>query len=282
MENPLIIPPDEPFAVGASDFARFDESTLFTENGAILLCHSGSAEAEINQYGGTIRRNTLVTLLPGSSLRLSRRSADFHLEYFLFTPEMFLEIAGRFDPAFFRILQEHPLFDLSESMVEGMKYWFEIVGYTYRDRDNIFRNTITRNRLQNLFLESYDKMQRFSAQFQQHRNNEISGRQNELMMRFISLVREHCHSQRSVAFYADKLCISTRYLSAIVRNTVHEPVKAIIDRAVLLEIKDLLQSTKLSVQEIAFQLHFPDQSYLGRYFKKLTGLSPSAFRNSRK
>ncbi len=167
-------------------------------------------------------------------------------------------------------------------MVEGMRYWFQIVGYTYRDKDNLFRNIIIRNRLQNLFLEAYDKMQRFSTQFRQHRDNEISTRQSELRRRFIALVKAHCTHERSVSFYADKLYISTRYLAAIVRITTNESVKSIIDRAVILEIKNLLQSTDLSVQEIAYELHFPDQSYLGRYFKKHTGQSPSAFRNSRK
>ena len=282
MENPITTPSGEPFAVGSSDFAFYDDNTVHNDNGAILFCLEGSARAVIDHYSGTILRHTSGILLPGTSLRLERRSRDFRMACFTFTREMFVEIAGRFDHAFFRIMKERPLFDLPEPMVEGMKYWFEIVGYTYRDRENIFRNLITRNRLQNLFLDAYDKMQRYSDQFRQERNSEISGRQNELMLRFLSLVKEHCRSERSVAFYADKLCISTRYLAAVVRNTAHEPVKAVIDRAVILEIKDLLQSTELSVQEIAFRLHFPDQSYLGRYFKKLTGFSPSAFRNTQK
>ena len=280
--NPLATPPGEAFAVGSSDFACFDDTAIRNDNGAILFCREGSALVEIDSYSGSIQQPTLTTLLPGSTLKLSRRTERFRLDYFTFTREMFVEVAGRFDPAFFRILQARPIFNLSESMVDGVKYWFEIMGYTYRDRENIFRYTITRNRLQNLFLDSYDKVQRYSAQFQQQRNDTFSGRQNELMLRFISLVKEHCRTERSVGFYADRLCISTRYLSEIVRNTAHEPVKAIIDRAVLLEIKDLLQSTKLSVQEIAYQLHFPDQSYLGRYFKKRTGQSPSAFRNAQK
>ena len=58
--------------------------------------------------------------------------------------------------------------------------------------------------------------------------------------------------------------------------------KEFIDRSVLLEIKMLLQSTDLSVQEIAYRLHFPDQSYLGRYFKKHTGESPTEYRNTKK
>ena len=282
LENPIAIPPGESFAVGTSDFACYDGNSLRNDNGAILYCREGSARAQIDQYSGSIQRHTSGILLPDTSLRLDWRSRDFRMECFTFSREMFVEIAGRFDPAFFRIIKERPLFNLPEPMTEGMRYWFEIVGYTYRDRENIFRNTITRNRLQNLFLDAYDKMQRYSDQFRQERHDEVSGRQNELMLRFLSLVKEHCRRERNVAFYADKLCISTRYLAAIVRNTAHETVKAVIDRAVLLEIKDLLQTTELSVQEIAFQLHFPDQSYLGRYFKKLTGQSPSAFRHSRK
>lgn len=282
MENPLLTVPEEPFAVGTTDFAFSDDRIVRNENGAIFLCREGSAKATVDQYDGTICSNTLVLLLPGSLIRIFGRTDDFRMDYCTFTDDLFIEIAGRFDPAFFRLLKEHPLFDLPETMVEGMKYWFQIVGYTYRDKDNLFRNIIIRNRLQNLFLESYDKMQRFSTQFHQHRESEISTRQSELLRRFISLVKKHCTHERNVAFYADKLCISTRYLTAIVRNTTNESVKSIIDRNVVLEIKNLLQSTDLSIQEIAYELHFPDQSYLGRFFKKHTGQSPSAFRNSRK
>lgn len=280
MENPLIHPLEEPFAVGASDFTSFGTSTVHCDDGAILFCLAGSAEATVDHCDGTIRRNTIVLLLPGTLLKLDRRTDDFRMAYCRFTKELFMEIAGRFDPAFFQILKERPLSDQPESIVEGMRYWFQIVGYTYRDRENLFRNIIIRNRLQNLFLESYDKMQRFSTRYQEHRAAELSTRQSELFRRFIALVKEHCFRERGVPFYADKLCISTRYLAAVVRNTTHEPVKAHIDRAVVLEIKSLLQSTDLSVQEIAYRLHFPDQSYLGRYFKKHTGQSPSDFRKS--
>ncbi len=277
--HPLL---EEPFAVGESDFADFDNRTVHADNGVILLCREGSAEGSVDLFRGTIRRNTLIFLLPGTSFRLDDRTPDFRMEYCAFSHDLFIEIAGRFDPAFFRLLEEHPFFDPSEQIAEGAKFWFQMVGYTYRDRENRFRDIIIRNRLQNLFLESYDKMQRFSEQFQERRTSEPSNRQSELLHRFIGLVKEHCTREREVSFYADKLCISTRYLSAIVRKTTQEAAKTLIDRAVVLETKHLLQSTDLSILEIAYRLHFPDQSYLGRYFKKHTGQSPSAFRKSRK
>ncbi len=141
----------------------------------------------------------------------------------------------------------------------------------------MFRNLIIKNRLQNVLLEICDKIQRFSLRRMQA--SETTTRQTDLFHRFVALVHEHCVREREVAFYADKLCISTRYLSTIVRNIARCSAKGLIDGAVILEIKMLLQTTDLSVQEIAYRLRFPDQSYLGRYFKKHTGTSPSEFRS---
>ena len=109
-----------------------------------------------------------------------------------------------------------------------------------------------------------------------------TNRQTELFHRFVALVHEHCTVEREVAFYADRLCISTRYLSTIVRNIAHRSAKELIDAAAVLEIKMLLQTTDLSVQEIAYRLRFPDQSYLGRYFRKHAGVSPTDFRSQKK
>jgi YesN/AraC family two-component response regulator len=99
----------------------------------------------------------------------------------------------------------------------------------------------------------------------------------------MELVHNHYIEEREVAYYADKLCISPRYLSSVVRSVrIDVTPKAIIDSFVVLEIKALLQSTNLSIQEIADRLHFPDQSFFGRYFKKHTGLMPSRYRAENK
>lgn len=76
--------------------------------------------------------------------------------------------------------------------------------------------------------------------------------------------------QRDVAFYAEQLCISTRYLSAITKEVGQISAKEIIDEFLTLEIKVALQSTNLSLKEIADRYNFPDQSFFGRYFKKHT------------
>ena len=276
--NPIMTTPEEQFVVGDTDLRYFEEHSCRTEGGAILFCRRGSATVTVDQLRDRVTRDTLLLLLPGSILHLNERTDDFRVRFCAFSLELFSEAAYRLDPSFFHILHEHAIIRLPDRIIEGVRNWFQMASYTYRDRGNIFRNTIIRNRLQNVLLEAFDKTQRFAPDV--HSQTGIT-RQADLFQRFVALVHEHCTEQREVAFYADRLCISTRYLSTIIRSVAHSTAKEFIDRSVVLEIKMLLGSTELSVQEIAYRLHFPDQSYLGRFFKKHTGVSPTEFRNAK-
>lgn len=276
--NPIMTTPEEQFVVGDTDLRYFEEHSCRTEGGAILFCHRGSATVTVDQLRDRVTRDTLLLLLPGSILHLNERTDDFRVRFCAFSLELFSEAAYRLDPSFFHILHEHAIIRLPDRIIEGVRNWFQMASYTYRDRGNIFRNTIIRNRLQNVLLEAFDKTQRFAPDVHSQTG---TTRQADLFQRFVALVHEHCTEQREVAFYADRLCISTRYLSTIIRSVAHSTAKEFIDRSVVLEIKMLLGSTELSVQEIAYRLHFPDQSYLGRFFKKHTGVSPTEFRNAK-
>ena len=276
--NPIMTTPEEQFVVGDTDLRYFEEHSCRTEGGAILFCRRGSATVTVDQLRDRVTRDTLLLLLPGSILHLNERTDDFRVRFCAFSLELFSEAAYRLDPSFFHILHEHAIIRLPDRIIEGVRNWFQMASYTYRDRGNIFRNTIIRTRLQNVLLEAFDKTQRFAPDVHSQTG---TTRQADLFQRFVALVHEHCTEQREVAFYADRLCISTRYLSTIIRSVAHSTAKEFIDRSVVLEIKMLLGSTELSVQEIAYRLHFPDQSYLGRFFKKHTGVSPTEFRNAK-
>lgn len=276
--NPIMTTPEEQFVVGDTDLRYFEEHSCRTEGGAILFCRRGSATVTVDQLRDRVTRDTLLLLLPGSILHLNERTDDFRVRFCAFSLELFSEAAYRLDPSFFHILHEHAIIRLPDRIIEGVRNWFQMASYTYRDRGYIFRNTIIRNRLQNVLLEAFDKTQRFAPDVHSQTG---TTRQADLFQRFVALVHEHCTEQREVAFYADRLCISTRYLSTIIRSVAHSTAKEFIDRSVVLEIKMLLGSTELSVQEIAYRLHFPDQSYLGRFFKKHTGVSPTEFRNAK-
>ena len=265
--NPIAVSEEEPFVIGKSDLAYFFNNPCRCDCALVLLCTSGHAQVTVDLRRGPLQLNTIVLLLPGSVLMFDDASADFSVRFGAFSPDLFGEAGFRLGLSFFSFLKENPISQVNERMAAGLSTWFEIMDYTYQDRGNMFRKTIVRNRLQNIMLELYDKIQRkVSSQCPT-----TSNRQMELFHRFVSLVHDCCIEEREVSFYADKLCISTRYLSAIVRRTTHQSAKELIDKIVIMEIKVLLQNTTLPIQEIAYKMHCPDQSYLGRYSRNILG-----------
>lgn len=244
------------------------------KDACILLCLCGKAQIEIDSEEYSFEPDTHAVLLPGTIIGQVSTSPDFEARYIVFTHALFREVTCRLDPSFFRFLNETPTVTLPEERLSSIKAMMSLIEELYRDRNNCFRGQIVRNNLQSFLMHIYDKTQRFFID----RHPEGISRQEELFKQFIQMIHEHCTRQREVSFYADKLCISPRYLSTIVQSVTGTTAKNIIDRHVILEIKAMLKSTALSVQEISHRLHFPDQSFFGRYFKKHTGMSPLEYR----
>ena len=227
---------------------------------------------DLKKYEITV--NTQVVLLPGVVISLDEKSDDFRVSFFTSHIEMFREACIRFEPSFFHFIKEKPCYTLPSEFTAPINGLLHATSAIYADTDHRFRNQIARNHLQSFLLDVYDKVHRLFT----HKEIEGGSRPNELFHKFVALVHEYCCSQRDVVFYAGKLCISTKYLTSICRSLTGHSAKKVIDDFTALEIKVLLQSTDLSIQEIADRLSFPDQSYLGRYFKRHEGVSPMEYR----
>ena len=102
------------------------------------------------------------------------------------------------------------------------------------------------------------------------------------LTRFFILVEKHAVSQRDTGFYADKLCLTPKYLSRLVKEKTGRTAKEIVTNYVALQARSMLLGTELTVQQISDSLHFPSQSVFGKFFKKATGLSPREYRNKAK
>jgi AraC-like DNA-binding protein len=103
-------------------------------------------------------------------------------------------------------------------------------------------------------------------------------RKEELFEGFLALLAKHCKEQHEVSFYAEKLCITPQYLSLTLKEQSGRSASQWIQDALMVEAKGMLKMPRTSVQEVADNLNFPDQSTFGKFFKKHTGLSPVAFR----
>ena len=105
-----------------------------------------------------------------------------------------------------------------------------------------------------------------------------STRQEEIYSAFLNVLEANYKIARDVGFYADKLCITAKHLSQVVKDVSGKTALEIIEDYALTECKALLLSTTMTIQEISDELNFPSQSVFGKYFKRLTGMSPKAYR----
>ncbi len=104
---------------------------------------------------------------------------------------------------------------------------------------------------------------------------EDSSRSAELYNQFLAAVEQYYNRYSDVAFYAEQLNVSPRYLGQVTRRICQRSPKAIIDERITKEISVLLSTTHKSLKEISFEMGFSSQAQLSRYFKKQTGHSPS-------
>ncbi|CCX76323.1 AraC family transcriptional regulator [Parabacteroides johnsonii] len=265
---------EDPFFVGTINCSDMPHHLFKLEDACIFFCHSGEARIEIDLLEYDIMPNTQIIFLPNSIINYSYASPDLSISYITFSNAFFQEATVRLDPSFFHFLKENPVVTLPVERTRTINGLIIALEDLYKDKENCFRLQILRNYIQSFLLDIYDKTHRI---FEQNRPEGIS-RQEELFKRFIQLIHKHCLNQREVSFYAQKMFITPRYLSAIAQTVAGETAKNIIDKHVILEIKVLLESTDLSIQEIANRLQFPDQSFFGRYFKKHIGISPQYYR----
>ena len=113
------------------------------------------------------------------------------------------------------------------------------------------------------------------------RESNLQGRSSELYNQFISQVNNFCRTYSDVHFYADQLNVSSRYLAQVTRRISGKTPKAIIDEYIVKEIERELSTTTHTVQEIANTFGFSSQAHLTKFFKKMKGVTPSAFRQTK-
>ncbi len=106
----------------------------------------------------------------------------------------------------------------------------------------------------------------------------VSQRNKEVFLRFMELLDQFHQKERSVAFYADQLFVTPKYLSSMVKKVSGESASEWINRYVILEAKSLLMHSDKSIQEIAYALNFPNPSFFGKYFKHYAGMTPGEYK----
>lgn len=105
-----------------------------------------------------------------------------------------------------------------------------------------------------------------------------NNRQKIIFEQFMTLLNDHHQTERSVGFYSDKLCVTPKYLSKLIKEASGKTAAEWIDEYVILEAKTLLKYSDMTIQEIAYDLNFSTQSFFCKYFKHQTGITPGEYK----
>lgn len=240
----------------------------------VLLCNGGDGYGAINLHPIHLQKDTLLVALPS---QIAESNVDENFKgTFLVMSEHFLSRLNIGDAYLFhKQVENNPVYQLDERTATTFRSLIELVHNIMLSRDDSSGMEEIFSLISRLFFILISRVVNPSSDAQ-----ETGQRHGEVMMQFLQLLRQHYRDHRDVGFYADKMNISAKYMTTLVKKASGKPAIQWIEDYVILDAKAQLSSTVNTIQQIAFDLNFPSQSLFGRYFKRAVGMSPSDYRIS--
>lgn len=241
----------------------------------VALCTKGHASYTVDTLEQRVTENDVIIITDRHVIDDCSVSDDLEGMCMMISVKYFYEIIRNVSELSSLMLfaKNHPVMRLSDHEAEMFKNYFWLMKDKVADTQNHFRRDV----VSTLMLSMVYDLGNVIYRGQQSRESRHS-RADAIFSAFIQLLEENFRSQRHIAWYADQLCVSPKYLSETVKNVSKRNPKEWIESYVTLEIKVLLKSSTKTIKEIASALGFANQSFLGSYFKNRTGMSPVAYR----
>lgn len=243
----------------------------------VLVCTGGEVDCSINLKHYRIGSDMILINCPDDIIQIHHAES---LEAYAvlistgFLDKLEIDFRQRLD--FYLNIRQNALCRLPHDEIVALKPYYSLLSENIRQARNEVPEII-RGLIQAF---SYTIISMIRLYQQQEDEDTPSGmnRNKQLFNKFMALVKVHHTSERSMKFYADKLCITPNYLSGIIKQYTGKPATEWINEYVILEAKIMLKDSELSIAQIADRLHFPSQSAFGKYFKLQTGSGPRQYR----
>ena len=274
----------EDFVIGSN--ADIDNSilSLYTQYPCRLkaeifvLCMGGTLEATINLSDYTIRENDFITLSPGSIIQINKIEGDLKL-YFMVFSSKFIEGISKTKSIIdlIYITKNHPILSLPKEFACIYEEFFTLMMKVYYKKRSPYNPEILKCMLLSILYRLSDMYHERPV-----RNKSSLNRGEDICKAFGNLVIQHYTQERNISYYAQQLNITPSHLSNTVKHITGKTVMDIISEVVIVDAQAQLKSTNTPIHEIADSLNFPNVSFFGKYFKRLTGMSPQQYRNSDK
>ena len=245
---------------------------------AILIIKEGSLVVRHNLSQFLVEKNSLLFILPNAVYEFSQMDVDFECAGIIFNHEFLRQSGIHLNSS-----------DILEAFAEGFQPYYSIyvaeietllqlimhLKATLAAKESIpFNLEIKKHSFLTLFYETVSVYRQYNAAYKVKLN-----RPQELSINFLRLLANHFREERSVQFYADLLFVTRKHVTETLKGTLGSTAGELIDRAVIMEAKILLRNPLYNIAQVAQELHFSDQFFFAKFFKKHTGQTPSQFRS---
>lgn len=254
---------------------RFDGYILF-------YLREGTFSIDFNLNTYHLKKHSLLVSVPGNIISIPVSNVDSMAEtdivYVIFSKEFMSSLHLDFNAAFQESLRimNNPSIVLTEEHRALAESYFNLAKQVLHSGQKNKRHIIGGliSSLSYLTAELWEEQLAVARE----ENSHSSVRKNQILEQFIAAITEHHNAERGMQFYADKLNLTPKYLSKIIKEASGRSGPDWIDDFVILEAKNLLRYSNMSIKEVVFALNFPNPSVFHKYFKAHTGQTPTEYR----
>ena len=235
-----------------------------------VYCTSGVGKGRVNTQIYDLQSHSMMIVLPGQITELIDLSPDFQATYIIMSDEFVssLGIGNTFSLG--NIVASSPKALLQDRAKDAFESYLSMCRNLIPTESNPNRLEILQLLTKAFFLGL--------GYFLHGAKQSIVTRNEELTTSFIKLVEDNYTKHRELGFYAEKLNLTPKHLSRVVKQTSGKSAMEWIEKHVILDAVSQLLSSNISIKEIAYRLNFPSQSCFGKYFSRVVGVSPATYR----
>lgn len=264
-------------------FTDFPSSlkSLFRMKGlGVIICRLGSFQFSLNQQLFSAEAGETLFIPEEAEFQVLQSTEDMEIRILVYQIEPIRDIIGNSVASMYMYAQLTPELCCVWATGEEAEFlnYMSLLDNVLQMEENTF--SIYEKKLLLLAL-TYRICSIYNRKFITG-GQETGGRKNEIFIRLIELIEKYYMQERGVEFYADKLCLSPKYLSAISKSVCGYTVQELVFKAIIRKSISLLKNTQKDIQEISNEFGFPNASYFGTFFRKQMGMSPQQYRRNLK
>jgi len=275
LENDFIISDNE---ISSVNFEFFRYPTRI-DGYLFAICTSGEIKISINLSELKLTAGKIAINFPENIVQVNEIGEDAKGYFLLLSNDFLREIKFELEIAMplYMLIKKNPCIALTNNEMNSLIEFHHLIKKMMEFPNEKYRMQVIRGLMTALAYNLSAIIGNHSDEIVQIASG-TKTRKEIFFEKFMILLKEYHRDEREVNFYAEKLCITPKYLSSMIKDISGRSAAEWIGEFVILEAKSLLKYSDMTIQEIAYSLHFPTQSFFGKYFKHHTGMSPSKYK----